>query len=68
MTEDIPFRCEFCERSINHEPVRKKIRGKDHRFCSQSCFVLWRYDMPRNDREVFYSKYVVPVPVSNIDD
>lgn len=68
MNEQNSFECEYCDRAIKHDPVRKKVKGELHQFCSQSCFVLWRYDMPKNDRERFYSKFVVSVPASNIDE
>ena len=64
MSEETLFECEFYGRKFKHEPLKKNIKGKPHEFCSQSCFVLWFYDMPKNDREAFYDKYVVGVPSS----
>ncbi len=37
------------------------VRGKPHIFCSESCFILWRYRRPVPDWEKFYAKYAISV-------
>ena len=41
-----PNQCEFCDRPIVGEPVRKVLRGKAHTFCSEFCFRLYFYKAP----------------------
>ena len=44
MTESI--NCEYCNRPIIHEPVKKILRGNWHTFCTEFCFRLFFYDVP----------------------
>ena len=39
--------CEYCERPIKSDPVIKILRGKEHVFCTEFCFRLYFYDVPR---------------------
>jgi hypothetical protein len=39
--------CEYCDRPIMGEPVSKVLRSKKHTFCSEFCFRLYFYDVPR---------------------
>ncbi|OGO08080.1 MAG: hypothetical protein A2Y92_03080 [Chloroflexi bacterium RBG_13_57_8] len=39
--------CEYCERPLKSPPVIKKLRGKKHVFCTEFCFRLSFYDVPR---------------------
>jgi len=46
------IKCEYCDMEIKDEPwfapVKKELRGKDHIFCTESCFVHYIYDVPRD--------------------
>jgi hypothetical protein len=44
---DTGMRCEFCERLIKGEPVTKVLRGQEHIYCTEFCFRLAFYDVPR---------------------
>ena len=39
--------CEYCLRPIKTNPVKKKLRGQEHIFCTEFCFRLSFYDVPR---------------------
>ena len=39
--------CEYCGRPIKGEPVNKVRRGKNHTYCSEFCFRLHFYDVPK---------------------
>jgi len=39
--------CEYCERPIKADPVKKTLRGKEHIFCTEFCFRLSFYDVPK---------------------
>ena len=39
--------CEYCLRPLKTNPVKKKLRGQEHIFCSEFCFRLSFYDVPR---------------------
>jgi hypothetical protein len=51
------MKCEFCERKFDKGPVEKVVRGERHIFCSQGCFNLYFYNMPKLDFERMYSTY-----------
>ncbi len=59
--------CEFCKRAFGNGEVKKVVRGERHTFCSESCFVMWRYRRPVPDWEKFYAKYTISV-AANITD
>ena len=48
------MKCEWCKRTFKKGQVRKVIKGKAHTFCSESCFRLWRYDVPWFDLDKMY--------------
>lgn len=39
--------CEFCERPLKVSRIVKTLRGKEHVFCTEFCFRLYFYDVPR---------------------
>ena len=39
--------CEYCERPIKFDPVIKILRGKEHVFCTEFCFRLYFYYVPK---------------------
>ena len=41
------LRCEFCQRPIKGQPVKKVLRSKEHLYCTEFCFRLAFYDVPR---------------------
>ena len=53
--------CEFCEREFEVGRVRKVVRGEPHIFCSETCFVIWRYQRPVPDWDAMYKKYTISV-------
>lgn len=48
------MKCEWCKRDFEKGQVRKVVRSKPHVFCSESCFRLWRYDVPWFDLDRMY--------------
>ena len=57
-------RCEFCDRPIKAGPIIKKLRGKEHVFCTEFCFRLYFYDVPKisyDDLEKMYELRCVTV-------
>ncbi len=59
--------CEFCKRAFGGGEVRKKVRGERYTFCSESCFVMWRYRRPVPDWEKLYAKYTISVAADITD-
>jgi hypothetical protein len=53
--------CEFCRRQFDGKRVRKMVRGDPHVFCSESCFVMWRYGRPVPHWDAMYEKYTISV-------
>lgn len=56
--------CEYCSRPIKSGKVIKKIRGKQHIFCSEFCFRLYFYDVPTisyDDLNKMYKLWCVDV-------
>lgn len=53
--------CEFCKREFESGRVRKVVRGEPYLFCSETCFILWRYQRPVPDWEKMYAKYTISV-------
>ena len=39
--------CEFCDRPIKADPIIKTLRGQEHVFCTEFCFRLYFYDVPK---------------------
>ena len=44
---DIDSICEYCQRPIIRPPTPKVIQGQRHLFCTEFCFRLYFYDVPR---------------------
>ena len=42
-----PVICEYCLRPIKTNPVKKTLRSQEHVFCTEFCFRLYFYDVPR---------------------
>ena len=59
-------KCEFCERTFEKGPYKRVLRGKRHIFCSESCFVLYHYKVPKFDMEQMYREdtHTIPADVS----
>ena len=58
--------CEYCDRPIKADPRIKILRGKEHVFCTEFCFRLSFYDVPRisrNDLEKMYELRCVTMRV-----
>jgi len=43
----ISKQCEYCDRLIKGEPTIKVLRGKTHTFCTEFCFRLFFYHVPK---------------------
>ncbi len=47
----IGLKCEYCDMVIKDEPwfapVKKELLGKEHVFCTESCFVHYIYAVPK---------------------
>ena len=48
----IGMKCEYCDMVIENKPwfapVRKELLGKEHVFCTESCFVHYLYKVPKD--------------------
>ena len=56
--------CEYCDRPIKNKPTRKILRGKSHIFCSEFCYLLSFYDVPKisyDDLKKMYSLRCISV-------
>ena len=51
--------CEFCGRNFETRHVTKVVRKKLHVFCSEACYIYWRYDCPKFDLEAVYRQYTL---------
>ena len=51
------MKCKYCERDFDKGPVKKLIRGKKNTFCSEHCFVLFFWNIPKLDFEAMYREY-----------
>ena len=60
--------CEYCGRTIRRDPVKKVLRGKRHVFCTEMCFRLWFYNIPKFDLERMYSLYTMSVSVPDFQE
>jgi hypothetical protein len=59
------LQCEYCRRSIKGQPETRTLRGVKHTFCTDFCFRLFFYSVPRityDDLQKMYSFYCVSVP------
>jgi len=56
-------KCEYCGRMIKGELVKKVLRGKRHVFCTEHCFRLYFYKIPKFDLEMMYSLFTASVSV-----
>ena len=56
--------CEYCDRPIIREAIKKPIRGIVHKFCTEFCFRLFIYDVPKiayNDLKEMYKLRCVDI-------
>ena len=60
--------CEFCGRQFETRQVTKVVRGKMRVFCSESCFIYWRYDCPKFDLYTVYDQYTLSFSMLLEDD
>ncbi len=60
-------KCTFCELEFEHVATRKVIRGEPMLFCSESCYRLWFYKMPKDNRQGWLPTYTASVKVNNRD-
>ena len=44
---DSGLTCEYCQRPIVSPPTPKVIQGQKHLFCTEFCFRLFFYEVPR---------------------
>jgi hypothetical protein len=61
--------CEYCRRPILDAPVVKILRSKKHTFCTEFCFRLYFYDVPRisySDLQKMYSLRCVSIQAPNL--
>lgn len=49
--------CDYCERTFEKGAVSKVIRGKKHTFCSEYCFILHFWKIPKLDHDAMYKMY-----------
>lgn len=52
-TDDVT-KCQYCGQEIVGKGVKKTLRGVPLRFCTWSCFILYRFDVPRVDHRSIY--------------
>lgn len=57
MSEKVP--CVHCGEIGARGPVIKVLRGSKHVFCSESCYVLYRFNVPPIDRLAIYEKAAI---------
>jgi len=57
------MKCDYCGRTFAKNPVRKVIRGKRYTFCSEYCYILHFWEIPKHDHEAMYKMYC-PVTLS----
>lgn len=60
--------CEACGDKIIGEMTRKKARGIPHFFCSESCFVFYRFDVPVPDHSEIYRTLTIPIKLPTEKD
>jgi hypothetical protein len=60
--------CEYCLRPIKTSPIKKTLRSQEHVFCTEFCFRLSFYDVPRityEDLNKMYKLRYVTMEVPN---
>ena len=62
------MKCEFCDRNFEKGPYFRVLRGKKHTFCSESCFNLYHYKVPKFDLEKMYTETTYKVPAELFDE
>ncbi|MBN1227255.1 MAG: hypothetical protein JXA79_09705 [Deltaproteobacteria bacterium] len=50
-------KCEYCDRPITDKPEIKLLRGVEHIYCSDFCFKLHFYDVPKISYEDLQEMY-----------
>jgi hypothetical protein len=60
--------CEYCKRPIKSGEVIKRMRGKEHVFCTEFCFRLSFYDVPRITYEDLKKMYELRCVTVNAPD
>ena len=51
--------CEYCGEVVRRDPNVKRLRGTKHVFCSESCYILYRFNVPKMDRFAVYEKTTI---------
>jgi hypothetical protein len=62
------IRCEYCDRPIKGEPENKVLRGKKHTFCTEFCFRLYFYNVPKISYEDLMKMYELRYVTVNAPD
>lgn len=57
------MKCEYCGRTIKGEPIRKKLKGEKHIFCTEMCFRFHYWKVPKFDLNAVYEKHSQSVDV-----
>jgi hypothetical protein len=60
--------CEYCLRPIKTNPVKKKLRSQEHVFCTEFCFRLYFYDVPRITFEDLNKMYALRCVTMKVPD
>jgi len=47
MKEEALANCEYCGVKIKDKGFKKTLMGKQHVFCMGGCYILYRYDVPK---------------------
>ncbi|MBW2030855.1 MAG: hypothetical protein JRH06_06965 [Deltaproteobacteria bacterium] len=55
------MKCEYCGRTIKGKPARKTMKGTDHIFCTEMCFRLEYYQVPKFDLNSVYEKKTISI-------
>ena len=62
------IQCEYCSRLIKGDPTKKTLRGRERIYCSEFCFRLQFYDVPKisyDDLQKMYAFYCVSIPAQD---
>jgi len=62
------MKCDHCGEGFKQEPTVKTIRGKQHTFCSEFCFVLHHLRMPVYDMSNCGGPRSVRIPVPDFKE
>ena len=63
--------CEYCDRPIKGEAEEKILRGKKHAFCSEFCFRLYFYKVPKisyDDMKKMYALRFVTIHAPDLHE